>query len=447
MDLLIDVIFGSGLNPVSVTIGTLVFLCGMCLWVAFSMAKFKQGPISSSQKGFLEKEERLEMIRNVTRIFETFNMKTIQSTTTEMMYYMCECTCKILQKAGVKKSVHVELDKAKEGANSCQLVMEDGKNDGTIDIVYCSYSETYTDSVTDKVLYKKEYPVANIVFSAIRSSQADRSATRFCTQCGAPLQGTGDFLHCDHCGAHYNTDAFLWTVSGMQVMDYKKQDIQGKSIMLFECTLLGASIIANFVQNPLLNLAIYGVNVALLVGMGSYFWSGHKKLAGLKACKSYDPLFSRDAFQRRVEYLYRLYNLSKDLDITKIKPFMDDAGYQKLAAQSNGYDAFYYLDNQFKRLEIPAFKVEAGKQWLNCRLVVDEVTINAKKRICKSRKGVRMVLVRNEHCLTNQHSLANQTICENCRANVNLALGGKCNHCGTPIDLLRYDWCIHSIEE
>ena len=443
---MLDMILGGGLNPISATIGTLVLLCAGVLWVAFSVAKFKQGPVETTQKGFLENSKRLQMIQNVTRIYESFNLKTIQSTTTEMMFYMCECTCKILQRVGVKKLVQVELDPQKEAGNTCQLIVEDGKNDGTLDIVHCRYSEIYKNSATGEVLYQRSCPNAHIVFSAIKSNQADLKAPKFCTQCGAPMEVQGDFFHCSYCGTHYQTDAFLWTVSGMQVVNTKKQEAQGAVMMWSVMGLLALSIIAMFAQNTKLNLVVYGLDLCMLAGVGAYIWQVNQKLQGLRACKAYDPLFSRDTFQRRVEYLYQLYHLAKDLDVSKIEPFMDAECYQAFLA-GHTYDAFYHLDHGFLKLEMPAFKVENTKQWATCVLTVEEMTVNEKRKLRKKKKKVRLVLVRDEHCKTARHAMADQLICENCHAGINLAVDGKCKYCGTKIEMIKHDWCIHSVQE
>lgn len=434
-----------GITPVGVTIVMIIILGVLCLALVFSMSKIKQIPISTSKKGFLDSDKRLEMIKNVTKIFETFNMKTIQSTTTEMMYYMCECTSRVLQKAGIKKEVYVQLDKEKEALGSCKVVLEDGKNDATIDMVYCQYKEVYKNTVTDKILYTKEYKKAHIIFHAVKSNDANVSSAKFCTQCGAPMEMTGDFYHCDYCNAHYNADAFLWTVSGMQVVNDKKEDMQGRVFLGAIGGMIVFSLIAEMSHSILLNLLVYGVDAAVFLIVLNYFNNIKKKMQGLKDCREYDALFSKENFQRRVEYLYRVYNLSKDIDVTKVKPFMDEESYKKFV-EKNTYDDFYYLDNEFIQIAFPSFRIQNGKQYMECELHVWEITVNEEKQIRKKKKIVKMVLVRDEKCMTVRQNMADMIVCENCHANINMAADGVCKYCGTKIEMTKYDWCIYKIE-
>lgn len=346
----------------------------------------------------------------------------------------------------MRKVVEIRPDESLENAASKPFAWSDGKNDGLVDVAYCSYSERYLDSSSDKVLYEKNWPKAMITLQALKGAKTGGAAAKFCTQCGAPISLSGDFYHCGHCGAHYESDAYEWTVTGIQPQSMEKDKRINSLLSVLILGTLGLAVITIAANFTLLHVLVYLLDAAMVGGMAWFLYFAKVNLKGVQECQEHDPLFSRQAFQRRAEYLYRLYNQAKDMDLSLIQPFMNGESFEKLK-ENYVPDDFYYLDNDFYQLRTPAFKIENGKQWLDCFLSIFEVTMSERRKIRKKKKKIHMTLVRNESCKTEPKNGAELYICEHCGAAVNLAQDGKCRHCGLPIDLLKHDWCIHSIEE
>lgn len=439
-------ILSMGISPLTVTLAVLVIGTPVTLLMMMStMPKNNGGSKGFQNRSELSREKRWALIENIERVYDNFNLPAIQNLASEMMFTMTACTCKILQRVGVRKVVSIQRDEQRDQIASQPFASSDGKNDMLIDVAYCSYSEQYLDSSSDKVLYEKKWPKAMIILSAIKAAHTDGTAAKFCTQCGAPISLTGDFYQCDRCGAHYQSDAYEWTVTGIQAQNESKNELVSKLLTVLVIGTLALALISLPISFFPLHLIVYLLDAFMVGGMVCFLRFMKKNIKGSQDCQEHDSLFSRQAFQRRAEYLYRLYNQAKDLDVSLLQPFMDPKSFAKLK-ENNVLDDFYYLDNDFYQLLTPEFKIEDGKQWMDCFLNVFEVTINEKRKIKKKKKKVHMVLVRDKDCMTEIKNGAELYTCEHCQATVNLAQDGKCRHCGLEIDLLKHDWCIHSIE-
>lgn len=240
-----------------------------------------------------------------------------------MMFMMTSCTCKVLQRVGVRKVVEIQPDESLENAASKPFAWSDGKNDGLVDVAYCSYSERYLDSSSDKVLYEKNWPKAMITLQALKGAKTEGAAAKFCTQCGAPISLSGDFYHCGHCGAHYESDAYEWTVTGLQPQNMEKDKRMSNLLNILILGTLGLAVVAIAANFTLLHVLVYLLNAFMVGGMAWFLYFAKVNLKGVQKCQEHDPLFSRQAFQRRAEYLYRLYNQAKDMDLSLIQPFMN----------------------------------------------------------------------------------------------------------------------------
>lgn len=441
-----DFLFTLGISPITVTLAVIVIGAPLSLlFMLTTMPKDNGGRNGSQDRQDMSREKRWDLIEKIQRVYDTFNLTAIQSITSEMKYMMTACTCKILQRAGVRKVVTIQPDEEKDKVVSRLYAWSDGKNDGLVDMGYCSYKEQYLDSSSDKVLYEKIWPKAFIVLNAIRAAHTQGNAAKFCTQCGAPIEISGDFYHCRQCGAHYQSDAYEWTITGLQEQNETKSNQISNLLSVLIIGTLALALICIPVSFFPLHLIVYLLDAFMAGSMAWFLFMMKKNIKGVQDCQKQDPLFSRQAFQRRVEYLYRLYNLARDLDVSLLKPFIDGESYEKLKEQ-NVLDEFYYLDNDFYQLLTPEFRIENGKQWMECFLSVFEVTINEKRKIKKKKKKVHMTLVRDKDCKTELKNGAELYTCEHCGATVNLAQDGKCRYCGLQIDLLKHDWCIHNIE-
>lgn len=434
------------ITPLTVTLAVIVVGAPLSLIIMIAtMPKNNEGSQGFQSRQDMSRDSRWELVRSIERVYDSFNLPAIQSITSEMMFMMASCTCKILQKAGVRKVVDIQPDEERDKLSK-PFAWSDGKNSTLIDTAYCSYAEQYLDSSSDKVLYEKKWPKAAIALSALKAAHAGGASAKFCTQCGAPISLMGDFYQCGHCGAHYESDALQWTVTGLQPQNEEKNNMVSHVLGALTIGTLILSLICMFVSYIPLHLIVYLLDAIMVGGMAWFLYFMKKNLKGVMDCQQYDPLFSRQAFQRRAEYLYRLYNHAKDLDLTLLQPFMDSESYHKLQEQ-NVLDDFYFLDNDFYQLLTPSFKIENGKQWMECFLSIFQVTINERRKIKKKKCKVHMTLVRDEVCKTELKNGASLYTCEHCGSTVNLAQDGKCRHCGLQIDLLKHDWCIHTIGE
>lgn len=442
----LDLILSVGFTPLGVTLAVLVIGAPLSLLLMLmTMPKNNGGNQGFQSSRDLSRDKRWNLIERVEQVYDNFNIPAIQSITSEMMFMMTACTCKILQRTGVRKVVKIQPDEQKERSAALPYAWSDGKNDALVDVAYCSYCEQYLDSSSDNVLYEKKWPKALILLNAIKAAHADSPAAKFCTQCGAPISLSGDFYHCRRCGAHYQSDAYEWTVTGIQAQNESKNQKLSNVLSVLIIGTLALALISIPVRFFPLHLTVYLLNAFIVAGMASFLFFMKKNIKGVQDCQEHDPLFSRQMFQRRVEYLYRLYNQAKDLDVSLLQPFMAAESFAALK-DKNVPDNFYFLDNDFYQLLTPEFKIENGKQWMECFLSVFEVTINERRKIKKKKKKVHLTLVRDQACMTEPKNGAELYTCEHCGSTVNLAQDGRCRYCGSQIDLLKHDWCIYKIE-
>lgn len=441
-----DLIFAMGLSPLTVTLA--VFVIGVpvsLIMMLATMPKSNGGQAGFQSRQEMSKEKRWTLIQNIQHVYDDFNLQIIQSIASEMLVMMTACTCKILQRVGVRKVVTIQPDPKRDLAGSRPYAGSDGKNDMLVDMAFCSYAEQYLDSSSDKVLYEKKWPKAVILLLAIKAAHTDTAAPKFCTQCGAPISLSGDFYQCERCGAHYESDAYEWTVTGLQAQNESKNERVSQLLSAFVIATLALALLSLVIHYFPLHLLVYLLDAFIVVGMARFLYFMKKNIKGVQDCQKHDPLFSRQAFQRRVEYLYRIYNQAKDLDVSILQPFMASESFAKLK-EGNVLDDFYFLDNDFYQLLTPEFKIEDDKQWMDCYLSVFEVTINEKRKIKKKKKKIHMKLIRDKDCLTEPKNGAELYTCEHCGATVDLSRDGKCRYCGSQIDLLKHDWCIYSLE-
>lgn len=416
------------------------------LYVIFSDIKFKSGP-SGENGGIIDKETRDRYVRNITNVMKTFNMKTVESTVTEFMYCFIDQTLAVLKKVGIRKEVDIiESDTSQANTASLNLVVSDGKNNMATALVRGKIMEKYIDNVTDKVLYEKVTEDGHYVLEMLRSDYLEeRQNANFCSNCGAPMSIEGDFYVCPNCGTKYTTESAKWLVSNSYTYDVKAASVQSFMFLLPAIIMFVVAFIANFTS---WKIKVLSVLIDMIVLGAALYYSSRtlKLLSGIKKISQYDKEFSRKSFERRVGYLVRAYERAKDLDISKVRPFMEPSLYARLKDQ-NKYDEFYMLDFQILKLVVKDFVIKDDKQLAYVTLDVNKVTINEKKKIKKKKGKYDVTLYRHKDTMTDVKLNPEVITCECCGRNMNLTVDGKCKSCGNTYDLSKYDWIIYDVSD
>jgi Zn finger protein HypA/HybF involved in hydrogenase expression len=306
--------------------------------------------------------------------------------------------------------------------------------------------EKYIDNVTDKVLYEKVTEDGHYILEMLRSDYLEeRQNANFCSNCGAPMSIEGDFYVCPNCGTKYTTESAKWVVANSYIYDSKAGNIQGFMFLLPAIIMFVVAFIANFSSWKIKVLSILIDLIVLGAALCYSSWIS-KQLSGIKKISQYDKEFSRKSFERRVGYLVRAYERAKDLDISKVRPFMEPSLYARLKDQ-NKYDEFYMLDFQILKLVVKDFVIKDDKQLAYVTLDVNKVTINEKKKIKKKKGKYDVTLYRHKDTMTDVKLNPEVITCECCGRNMNLTVDGKCKSCGNTYDLSKYDWIIYDVSD
>ena len=424
-------------------IGILVFLSVAFFYVTLKNVKFKGGP-SGGYGTVLDKETRDRYVKNIISVMQTFNLKTIAGTVTEFMYYYIDQTVAVLKRVGIRKEVEIiEANTPGANADSANIVVSDGKNNMTTALVRGKYVEKYIDNVTDKVLYEKTVEDGYYVLEMLRSDHVERQNANFCSNCGSPMNIEGDFYVCPNCGTKYTTESANWIVANSYCYNNKAGNMQALLVFLPVIVMFAVAIIAEFTSWKMKVLSVF-VDLAVLGIALSYIAWIAKLMVGINKIAKYDKEFSKKSFEKRVSYLVRAYERARDLDISKVKPFMEPSLYAKLKEQ-NKYDEFYMLDFEIIKLVVNEFEIKDGKQLAYVSLDVNKITINEKKKIKKRKGKYDITLYRNKDTMTDVKLNPEVITCEACGRNINLTVDGKCKSCGNAFDLANYDWIIYNV--
>lgn len=426
-------------------LGVLIISLGAFFYVTLMNVKFKGGP-SGGYGNVLDKETRDRYVKNITGVMKTFNLKTIAGTVTEFMYYYIDQTVAVLKRIGIRKEVEiVEANTPQANSASANIVISDGKNNMTTALVSGRYVEKYIDNVTDKVLYEKVVEDGYYVLEMLRSDHVERQNANFCSNCGSPMNIEGDFYVCPNCGTKYTTESANWIVANSYCYNNKTGSIQGFMVLLPIIVMFGVAIISNFTSWKMKALSVF-IDLAVL-GIVLFYCAWIAKLmVGIKKIAEYDKEFSKKSFEKRVGYLVRAYERARDLDISKVKPFMEPSLYAKLKEQ-NKYDEFYILDFEINKLVVNEFEIKDDKQLAYVSLDVNKITINEKKKIKKRKGKYDITLYRHKDTMTDVKLSPEVITCEACGRNINLTVDGKCKSCGNAFDLAKYDWIIYDVSD
>jgi len=430
---------------IKLAIGVLVISLVAFFYVIFMNVKFKERP-SEGYRDFIDKETRDRYIRNITNVMKNFNMKSIAGTVTEFMYCHIEQTVAVLKKIWIRKEVDIVEDGSfNTDSVSANVVISDGKNNFATSLVGGKIVERYIDNVTDKVLYEKIIEKGIYVLEMLRSDHVERQNANFCSNCGAPMKIEGDFYVCPNCGTKYTTESANWIVANSYCYNYKTGNRLTFLYLVPVFVMIILAFIADYgswkikILSVLFDLAFLGVVLALCAWMT-------KLMRGLNKIAQYDKQFSRKSFQKRVEYLVRAYERAKDLDISKVKSFMEPSLYARLKEQ-NKYDEFYMLDFEIRKLVVRDFEIKDDKQLAYVTMDVNKITINEKKKIKKKKGKYDITLYRHKDTLTDVKLNPEVITCECCGRNMNLTVDGKCKACGNTYDLSKYDWIIYDVSD
>ena len=204
--------------PLALAFAAIVIGAIGILVIGFSTAKIKTFTAGDKGKSLIPKETMESLIKAYGKIYSTYNMNAAESMLTENMHYKTKCSVETLQKVGVKKEIDVKVNeedmKLLEN-QAINIVMEDGKNDMTISVLPCEYTETYYDSVNDKKLYS-DTKKGNLTVGFLKSNQVDRDKVSYCINCGTPIEPNGDFYDCPNCKSHYSAENYKWTINDVQ---------------------------------------------------------------------------------------------------------------------------------------------------------------------------------------------------------------------------------------
>ena len=148
------------------------------------------------------------------------------------------------------------------------------------------------------------------------------------------------------------------------------------------------AIIANFASWKMKVLSVLVDLVVLGIVFAYCAWIS-KLLSGIAKISKYDKEFSRKGFERRVGYLVRAYERAKDLDISKVRPFMEPSLYARLREQ-NKYDDFYLLDFEIVKMVVKDFEIKDDKQLAHVTMMSIKLPLMKRRR--SRRKRANMIL-------------------------------------------------------
>lgn len=428
-------------------LGVLIISLIALFYVAFKNVKLKEGP-SGGFKAIIDNETRDRYVENITNVMKTFNLRTIASTVTEFLYCYIDQTIAVLKRIGIRKEVEVVeteiLEPDSENSESINIIVNDGKNNMSTALVKGRIVEKYIDNVTDKVLYEKTTN-GYYVLEMLRSDHVESQNANFCSNCGAPMNIEGDFYICPSCATKYTTESANWIVANSYCYDNKAGNRKAFLYFLPMIAMFIVAFIANFSSMKMKVISVMVDLLVLGIALGYCAWLA-KLVSGINKIAKYDKEFSKKAFERRVGYLVRAYERAKDIDISKIRPFLEPSFYAKLK-EKNEYDEFYMLDFEILKLVVKDFEIKDDKQLAYVSLDVNKITINEKKKVRKKKGKYDITLYRHKDTLTDVKMNPEVITCESCGRNINLTTDGKCKSCGNTYDLAKFDWIIFDVND
>lgn len=437
-----------GFNLMTLTLGVIIGSVIAVIWLIWNNVKLngKETKKANSLGGSsLDTETKQRFLKNLMDVYRTLNLKTIMSTVTENMYYATQASVQVLTKLGLRKEIDIIPNEQLNSYPTANLVMADGKNNMTVDVTNCSYTEKYIDNVTDKVLYQKVLPEAAYVMELIKSDCMERQTDHYCSNCGAPMDIRGDFFNCSHCGTHYATESYNWVVSKTSVENTKKGNLISKLFLIVICAMLVSTLLGQFVGGIYFTAIAIALDVLVAGAVIIYVLVANRALFWIKRMAEIDPQFSRMNFQKRYTYLLKQYYLAKDFQISMIESFMVPELYAKLKEQHQ-YDDYYLLDIDFLRSEVTNYSIQNGMQVADLKVKVAQVSMNSKKRLRKNKKIITFSVCRDASLSTRIIENTEMIVCDGCGATINLAADGKCKRCGQRYDLSKYDWILYNID-
>ena len=431
--------------PLALAFAVIVIGAIGILVLGFSTAKIKSFTSGDKGKSLIPRETMDNLIKAYGKIFSTYNMKAAETMLTENMHYKTKCSVETLQKIGVKKEIDVKVDEENMKIlenQAINIVMEDGKNDMTISVLPCEYTETYYNSVNDKKLYSNTKK-GNLTVSFLKSNQVDREKTAYCINCGTPIEPNGDFYDCPNCKSHYSAENYKWTINDVQ---FNEEDKLLTGFILFSMVgLILLSVVASIVQKFWFGLGVSCINLLALGGVIAYLAWLKKVLSIFKVISADDKLFSRQTFIQRVMYLIRTLEIARDFEIGRTKAFMTPDIFEKIKA-ANKYDEFFLVDFNFKNAILSNYRLEGENRYVDVRIKLEQLILkkkkNDKKKLKIKTRKLNYTFMRHKDALTEVNEGYKTITCPCCGANINLTLDGKCKCCGDSYDISKYDWII-----
>lgn len=425
--------------------GSLGFVfIGVIYIVILGLRKRENGSGNKKRPNGIDQETRNRYIDNISNVYKSFNMKTVLSTVTESLYYFIDCTVNVLKKTGIRKEVEVDIYKERD-LNLVIGGFADGKSDFASTTIPCQYSIKYVDNVSDKVLYKKKLKKAYFTMSFLRGANANENNEKYCSNCGSPMMINGDFFVCQDCGTSYTVESTNYVITSTYVTKESRLEAPIALISIFS---LGISaILAQATMKLPFILIALGIDAIYILGTIGLVLYCRKTIKPHKELEKYDPLYSRNSFTSRVEYLFRMFERGKDFDIHKLKPYVTKEIFDKLK-ETNQYDDEYILDYDFAqyRPKLVEFELTEDKQIARFEIKVKEVKLTPKRKVKVKKKKIPFEVYRNKNCLTKEVINPEFFECECCGNSVNITLDGKCKSCGNDFDIAAFDWKIYKAE-
>lgn len=430
------------LIPLVLTIAIIAFGGLGVLVLGFGNAKIKKFSMGGGTgSNNLSKEYRDELLKAYNNVFASFNMKAMTSMLTENMHYTTKRTLDVLQKLGIKKTVSIKVDEEMEKARDeagISIIQDAGKNDFTLHTTPCEYTETYEDTTNGKKLYSETRKL-NYTMHFLKSNQVERNAPTYCINCGTQMDIKGDFFDCPNCKSHYSAENYQWMVSDVELIE----DMNAPTALILAGfgILIGMSVVEAIIANVIFGLIIIALDALALCGILYYFKFLNNAMQQLKAIEKDDPLSSRMTLIKRILYLIRTLEMSKDFDINEIKPFTTPELFKKLK-DVNKYDDYYLLDLRIPMMVISNYHTEGEYRHFDAQLTIMRLMMNPRKKIKVKKAKAKYSFMKHKDALTEVNQSAKSITCPSCSANMNLTLSGKCKFCGTDLDMARHDWIL-----
>lgn len=431
--------------PILLTFAGIAILTVGVLYIGFTSTPIKSATGGSKKKeGGIPADFRKQFLDAYNKVFSTYNMQPMNDMLTDFTFYTTKNTVKVLEKLGIKKEVDIKINEKQkqfnEGLSNYGFVMQDGKNDMTIDILKCDYTETYSDAQTNKKIYKRVFKNAAYNLEFLKTNEKLNKDITHCMNCGDTLKRNGNFFECESCGTHYESENLKWSASNVSV-----EPDSNKASGLILAGIIGLvflGVIEMFIKNVTFGFILGGINAVLIAGIVLYLRWAWNAACLFKKMVANDPKASRMVFAKRVYYLIRTLEMARDFDLNMIKPFMTPELYEKIK-QNNNYDDYYVVDLIFKQIIPTDYRIEGQNQIIEFDIKYNQLLMNPKKKIKETKVKRHYALYKSVNAMTKVNASAQAVICPSCGASINVTTEGICSFCNASYSVSDFDWVFY----